>query len=71
MGFGHRVYKNFDPRAKFIREMCHKVLSAKMGLNDNPLLELAMRARGDRAEGRILRRPQALSRTSTSTPASC
>jgi citrate synthase len=30
MGFGHRVYKNFDPRAKIIREMCHKVL-AKMG----------------------------------------
>ncbi|MCP5327654.1 MAG: citrate synthase [Sinobacteraceae bacterium] len=42
MGFGHRVYKNFDPRAKIIREMCHKVL-AKMGRADNPLLELAMR----------------------------
>jgi citrate synthase len=27
MGFGHRVYKNFDPRAKIIREMCHKVLN--------------------------------------------
>jgi citrate synthase len=42
MGFGHRVYKNFDPRARIIREMCHKVL-AKMGRADNPLLELAMR----------------------------
>ncbi len=42
MGFGHRVYKNFDPRATIIREMCHKVL-AKMGRADNPLLELALR----------------------------
>jgi citrate synthase len=42
MGFGHRVYKNFDPRAKIIREMCHKVL-ARMGRADNPLLELGER----------------------------
>jgi citrate synthase len=42
MGFGHRVYKNFDPRAKIIRGMCHKVL-AKLGRADNPLLELAQR----------------------------
>ncbi|MFT3906810.1 MAG: citrate synthase [Steroidobacteraceae bacterium] len=43
MGFGHRVYKNFDPRATIIREMCHKVLK-KLGREDNsPLLELAMR----------------------------
>jgi citrate synthase len=42
MGFGHRVYKNFDPRAKIIREMCHKVL-AQLGRSDNPLLELALR----------------------------
>jgi citrate synthase len=42
MGFGHRVYKNFDPRAKIIREMCHKVL-ARLGRSDNPLLELALR----------------------------
>jgi citrate synthase len=42
MGFGHRVYKNFDPRAKIIREMCHRVL-AKMGRTDNPMLELAQR----------------------------
>jgi citrate synthase len=42
MGFGHRVYKNFDPRAQIIRGMCHKVL-AKLGKSDNPLFELALR----------------------------
>jgi citrate synthase len=42
MGFGHRVYKNFDPRAKIIRTMCHKIL-ARMGRSDNPLFELAQR----------------------------
>ncbi len=42
MGFGHRVYKNFDPRAKIIRAMCHKVL-ARLGRADNPLFELALR----------------------------
>lgn len=41
MGFGHRVYKNFDPRATIIREMCHKVLD-KMGRADSPLFELAL-----------------------------
>ncbi len=40
MGFGHRVYKNFDPRATIIREMCHKVL-ADLNVND-PLLDVAM-----------------------------
>ena len=39
-GFGHRVYKNFDPRAKVLRKACHDVLG-KLGIND-PLLELAM-----------------------------
>ncbi len=42
MGFGHRVYKNFDPRAKIIRAACHKVL-ARLGRTDNPLFELALR----------------------------
>ncbi|HEY1726141.1 MAG TPA: citrate synthase [Steroidobacteraceae bacterium] len=42
MGFGHRVYKNFDPRAKIIRETCHQLL-AKLGRKDNPLFELALR----------------------------
>ena len=42
MGFGHRVYKNFDPRATIIRDMCHKVL-AQNGQQDSPLFELALR----------------------------
>jgi citrate synthase len=42
MGFGHRVYKNFDPRAKIIRAMCYKVLE-QLGSTDNPLFELALR----------------------------
>ena len=41
MGFGHRVYKNFDPRAKIIKEACHALLQ-RLGIND-PLLDLAMR----------------------------
>ncbi len=39
-GFGHRVYKNYDPRAKVMRETCHKVLG-ELGIHD-PLLDLAM-----------------------------
>ncbi len=42
MGFGHRVYKNFDPRAKIIRSMCYRVLD-KLGKSDNPLFELSLR----------------------------
>jgi len=42
MGFGHRVYKNFDPRAKIIREMCYRVLE-KLGKGDNPLFDLALK----------------------------
>ena len=42
MGFGHRVYKNFDPRAKIIRETCHQVLE-NLGRVDNPLFELALK----------------------------
>jgi len=42
MGFGHRVYKNFDPRAKIIRGMCYKVLE-KLGKSDNPLFELSLK----------------------------
>jgi citrate synthase len=41
MGFGHRVYKNFDPRAKVIRQAAHDVL-AELGVHDEPLLEIAM-----------------------------
>ena len=40
MGFGHRVYKNFDPRATVMRETCHEVLS-ELGIKD-PLLDVAM-----------------------------
>jgi citrate synthase len=42
MGFGHRVYKSYDPRATIIRDMCHRVLS-KLGRSDSPLFELALR----------------------------
>jgi citrate synthase len=42
MGFGHRVYKNYDPRAKIIREVCHQVLDELADAN-NPLFELALR----------------------------
>ncbi len=41
MGFGHRVYKNYDPRAKMMRETCHAVLG-ELGLEDDPLFKLAM-----------------------------
>jgi citrate synthase len=42
MGFGHRVYKNFDPRAKIIRGMCYRVLE-KLGKTNNPLFELSLK----------------------------
>ncbi len=41
MGFGHRVYHNYDPRARIIRQSCYEVLD-ELGLRDEPLLELAM-----------------------------
>ncbi len=41
MGFGHRVYKNYDPRAKVMQETCHEVLDA-LGTRDEPLLDVAM-----------------------------
>ena len=41
MGFGHRVYKNYDPRAKLMRETCHEVLD-ELGLQNDPLFKLAM-----------------------------
>jgi len=40
-GFGHRVYKNYDPRARVLRESCHAVLD-ELGIKDEPLLDLAM-----------------------------
>ncbi|MBB2170216.1 citrate (Si)-synthase [Gluconacetobacter aggeris] len=41
MGFGHRVYKNFDPRAKIMQATCHEVLG-ELGIKDDPLLDLAV-----------------------------
>ncbi|MBK8199677.1 MAG: citrate (Si)-synthase [Acidobacteria bacterium] len=41
MGFGHRVYKNYDPRAKVMQKTCHEVLDA-LDLRDHPLLKVAM-----------------------------
>ena len=41
MGFGHRVYKNMDPRADIMRESCYEVLD-ELGLHDEPMLKLAM-----------------------------
>ncbi len=40
MGFGHRVYKNYDPRAKIMQQTCHEVLT-ELGIKDDPLLDLA------------------------------
>ncbi|MES9938815.1 MAG: citrate/2-methylcitrate synthase, partial [Sedimenticola sp.] len=42
MGFGHRVYKNFDPRATIIRQVCHEVLN-NLADSNNPLFELALK----------------------------
>ncbi len=41
MGFGHRVYKNFDPRAKLMRETCHEVLN-ELGLQNDRIFKLAL-----------------------------
>src|SRR5665647_901557 len=42
MGFGHRVYRNMDPRAAIMRETCHQVLD-ELGLHDDPMLKLALK----------------------------
>ena len=42
MGFGHRVYKNYDPRAKVMQQTCHEVLN-ELGVDDNPVLKMAQR----------------------------
>ncbi|HEY8275452.1 MAG TPA: citrate/2-methylcitrate synthase, partial [Methyloceanibacter sp.] len=41
MGFGHRVYKNYDPRARIMQKTCHEVLEA-VGHKDDPILQVAM-----------------------------
>ena len=69
MGFGHRVYKNYDPRAKLMRETCHEVLTA-LGLHNDPLFKLAM-ALEKIALKTSTSSPASSTRTSTSTRASC
>ena len=64
MGFGHRVYKNYDPRAKLMQETCKEVL-AEMGLENDPLFKLAM------AIEMITLFHASSTPTSTFTPASC
>ena len=41
MGFGHRIYRNMDPRASIMRETCHQVLD-ELGLHDDPMFKLAL-----------------------------
>ncbi len=41
MGFGHRVYKNYDPRAQVMRRSCHEVLG-ELGIKNDPLLDIAL-----------------------------
>ena len=41
MGFGHRVYKSFDPRAKVMRQTCHEVLEL-LGVHEDPIFEVAL-----------------------------
>ena len=59
MGFGHRVYKNYDPRAKLMQETTREVLDGR-GRENDPLLQARHGAGEDRARGRVLRLPQAL-----------
>jgi len=61
MGFGHRVYKNYDPRATVMRNSCHDVLAA-LGMGNDPLLELAMEM-----EAFALKDEYFISRSSTRT----
>jgi citrate synthase len=42
MGFGHRVYKNFDPRAQIMQKMCYSVLETIQDKETKPLLDLAI-----------------------------
>ena len=60
MGFGHRVYKNYDPRAKIMQKMCHAVL-AETGHGDDPMLKVALELEKIALSDPVLHRPQALS----------
>ena len=65
-GFGHRVYKNYDPRARILKDACDDVL-AELGTTRPPARPRA-RARGDRAEATSTSSSASSTRTSTSTP---
>ena len=64
-GFGHRVYKNYDPRAHVLRDSCHEVLD-ELGIKDEPLLDLAMELEKIALNDDYFIKPQAVSRMSTS-----
>src|SRR5437763_8788903 len=51
MGFGHRVYKNYDPRAKIMQKMCHAVLK-ETGHGDDPMLSVALERSEERRVGK-------------------
>ena len=59
MGFGHRVYKNYDPRAKVMQKTCHQVLDA-LDKRSDPLLKVAMELERIALQD-VLRREEALS----------
>jgi citrate synthase len=69
MGFGHRVYKNYDPRAKIMQKTCHEVLG-ELGIKDDPLLDIAMELEKIALNDPSISSRRSSIRTSTSTPAS-
>ena len=60
MGFGHRVYKNYDPRAKIMQKTCHEVLEA-VGHGNDPILKVALELERIALIRRLLHREEALS----------
>ena len=58
MGFGHRVYKSYDPRAKIVKKIAYEVFDV---MGKNPLIEISLELEADRARRRLLRFAQALS----------
>ena len=52
MGFGHRVYKNYDPRARIVKHIAYEVFDV---MGRNPLIEIALEVRAHRAGRRIFR----------------
>ena len=67
MGFGHRVYKNYDPRAKIIKKLAYEVFEVT---GKNPLIDIALELERIALRGRLLRHRASSTRTSTSTRAS-